>query len=292
MNERRRGLLYTAGGVLALTPDAVLIKLAGLPASGIFFWRGMLVALVLLAGFAAVRRGGTLAGLLAVGRPGIASALCYAVGTGCFVAANTLTVAANVLVIVATAPLFSAVFAQLLLGERTAPRTWAASLVAIAGVALVAGEQVALDAGLGELLALGCAILVSLNFVIIRGARNVSMIPATVLGSFMVGCAGVFFLELPPDDTGWAATLLAGLVFIPLAYAGLTAGPRWLPSAEVGLLMLLETVIGPVWVWLAIGEQPTRLGLVGGAVILGALAVNTWLGERRAPRAAKIAPEV
>lgn len=292
MTERMRGLLLTVGGVLALTPDAVLIKLSGLPATGIFFWRGMLVGLVLLGGFALVNRGRTLAGIRAIGQAGLASAACYGIGTACFVAANTMTVAANVLVIVATAPLFAAVFAHLLLGERTATRTWVASLVALSGVALVAGEQVGLDAGLGELLALVCAILVSLNFVIIRGARHVSMIPATALSSLLVGMAGLFFFELPPDTTGWLATLAAGLVFIPLAYVGLTAGPRYLPSAEVGLLMLLETVIGPVWVWLAIDERPTALGFAGGAIILTALAVNTWLGERRPRPRGEIAPGV
>lgn len=280
MTDHLKGLLITTGGVLALTPDALLIKLADLPASAFLFWRGLLTGVVLLSVLALVWRARFRANVLAIGRPGLAIALCYAVSTACFVSANTVTVAANVLVIVSMAPILAAVFSTVLLREPTPRRTWIAAIVSLGGVALVAGEQLALEAGFGELLALGCAIFVSLGFVIIRGARAVNMLPATALGSLLLALLASFFFDVPSSATGWGAVVLCGAVVVPAAYFGLTIGPRYLAAPEVGLLLLLETVLGPLWVWLVIGETPSPLGIVGGAIIISTLIVNTTLGLR------------
>lgn len=280
MDNHVKGLLITAGGVLAITPDALLIKMSGMSAPSLFFWRGMLVALMMSVPFMFIWRGEFIARCRAIGWPGIGVALCYAISTACFVAANTLTVAANVLVIVATAPLFSSVFSSLMLKEPTPPRTWLASIIALGGVALVGADEISREAGLGELLALGCAAFVSLSFVIIRKAKDVNMIPGTALGAFMMGLVGCFWFDVPTGDTEWFAVLVGGLVFIPLAYLGLTIGPRYISAPEVGLFLLLETVIGPIWVWLVISEVPSQMGFIGGAVILTALICNTILGLR------------
>ncbi|MDF1719668.1 MAG: DMT family transporter [Minwuia sp.] len=283
MDDHVKGLLITAGGVLAITPDALLIKMSGMSAPSLFFWRGMLVALMMSVPFIFIWRGEFIARCMAIGRPGIAVAFCYAISTACFVAANTMTVAANVLVIVATAPLFSSIFSSWMLKERTRPRTWLASLIALGGVALVGADEISREAGLGELLALGCSIFVSLSFVIIRKAKTVSMIPGTALGAFIMGLAGCFWFDVPAGETEWFAVLISGLFFIPLAYLGLTVGPRYISAPEVGLFLLLETVIGPIWVWLVIDETPSQIGLIGGAIILLALLSNTVLGLRERP---------
>lgn len=287
MDDHVKGLLITAGGVLAITPDALLIKMSGMAAPSLFFWRGMLVALMMTLPFVFIWRGQFIANWRAIGWPGIGVAFCYAISTGCFVAANTQTVAANVLVIVATAPLFSSIFSTLLLREPTPPRTWIASIIALAGVAMVGADEISRDAGLGELLALGCAAFVSLSFVIIRKAKSVSMIPGTALGAFIMGLVGCFWFDVPAGETEWLAVLVSGLFFIPLAYLGLTVGPRYISAPEVGLFLLLETVVGPIWVWLVLAEAPNQWGLIGGALILSALLGNTILGLRnRPPRAA------
>ncbi len=284
MDDHVKGLLITAGGVLAITPDALLIKMSGMAAPSLFFWRGMLVALMMTLPFVFIWRGKFIANWRAIGWPGIGVALCYAISTACFVAANTMTVAANVLVIVATAPLFSSIFSTLLLREPTPPRTWIASIIALAGVALVGADEISRDAGLGELLALGCAAFVSLSFVIIRKAKAVSMIPGTALGALIMGTVGCFWFDVPAGETEWIAVLASGLFFIPLAYLGLTVGPRYISAPEVGLFLLLETVVGPIWVWLVLAETPNQWGLIGGALILSALLGNTILGLRNRSR--------
>ncbi|PJK31570.1 DMT family transporter [Minwuia thermotolerans] len=284
MTERQKGLLIMVAGVMALSPDALLVKMSGLPAPAVIFWRGLFVGLTLSVGMALWWRGEFLARMRAIGRPGILVAVLYGVTNNCFVAANTYTAAANVLVIIATTPLISSIFGRIFLRERVAPRTWVASVVALGGVALVAGEQISLNAGLGEFFALICVIGISLAFVVIRKSRAVNMIPAITLGMFMAGAPAVFFIQEPATGLAWFAVLAAGLVFIPLADVAISLGPRYLPAGEVGLILLLETVFGSLWVWLVLSEAPTQLGFIGGLIILATLIVHTLIGLRRERR--------
>ncbi|WP_416899227.1 MAG: DMT family transporter [Minwuia sp.] len=286
MNERAKGYLLTAGGIMALSPDALIIKLSGLPAPAMIFWRGALVGLTLTLVLALFWRARTLRQFRAIGKAGVLVTVFYAISNSCFTAANTYTYAANVLVIVATTPLFSAIFASLFLKEHSPPRVWIASAVAMIGVALVAGEQVSLNAGLGELFALVCVLGISITFVVIRSARAINMLPATALALLITVPLGLPFYEEPATQIGWIAILAGGFFFIPVAYVGLTIGPRYLPPSEVGLLLLLETVFGSLWVWLVLKEAPTELGVIGGVIILAALIGNTLLGLRRERRIA------
>ncbi|WP_417514096.1 DMT family transporter [Minwuia sp.] len=290
MTERMKGYLLTAGGVMALSPDALIIKLSGLSAMSMIFWRGALVGGMLTLLLLLFWRGRFFQQFRAIGKAGLLVTLFYAISNSCFTAANTLTVSANVLVIVATTPLFSAIFASIFLKEHASRRTWIASLIALCGVGLVAGEQVSLNAGLGELFALICVMGIAIVFVVIRSAKEINMLPATALALLITVPAGFFWFDVPATDIGVVAIIVGGLFFIPIAYIGITIGPRYLHPAETGLIILLETVFGSLWVWLALNERPTDLGLVGGVIILGALIGNTMIGlhnerKRTAPAA-------
>ncbi|ANK80177.1 MAG: hypothetical protein TEF_04780 [Rhizobiales bacterium NRL2] len=286
MTERQKGLLIMVAGVMALSPDALFIKMSGLPALPMIFWRGLFVGLMLTVGMALWWRGAFPARVRAIGWPGILIAVLYGITNNCFVAANTHTAAANVLVIIATTPLISSIAGWIFLRERVAPRTWIASVFALSGVAMVAGEQISLNAGLGELFALICVIGISLTFVVIRSSRDVNMMPATTLGLYITATPAAFFVQMPATEVAWFAVLAGGLVFIPLAYIGMTIGPRYLPPGEVGLILLLETVFGSLWVWLILDEAPTQLGFIGGLVILATLLGHTLVGLKRERRAA------
>lgn len=281
MTERQIGLLIMVGGVMALSPDALFIKMSGLPAPAMVFWRGMFVGLTLTLGMALYWRGQFVARIRAIGRPGILIAVLYGITNNCFVAANTHTAAANVLVIIATTPLVSSICGWVFLREGVATRTWVASVFALAGVGMVAGEQISLNAGLGELFALVCVVGISLTFVVIRRSRDVNMMPATTLGLYITATPAAFFIQAPATELAWFAVLAGGIVFIPLAYVGMTIGPRYLPPGEVGLILLLETVFGSLWVWLVLSEAPTELGFIGGLIILATLLAHTLIGLRR-----------
>jgi drug/metabolite transporter (DMT)-like permease len=150
--------------------------------------------------------------------------------------------------------------------------------VAMGGVAFIFSGSVESGNLLGDLAAVGAAAAFGAEFVIIRRHRDVNMVPAMGLGGLV---AAILMLPLAAptsitaSDFGYLAT--SGFVVLPLGFGLLAVAPRYLPGAEVGLITLLETILGPFWVWLAIGEEPGVRTLIGGTVVVGTLAVNTVL---------------
>ena len=132
-------------------------------------------------------------------------------------------------------------------------------------------------------MALGATTMWGSNLVIIRSGKNVNMIPANVLGNLCV-VPIVYFLGaqpllVAPVDAG--LLLLLGTVILPISFAMITLGPRYLQAPEVSLILLTETVLGPIWVWLALGEVPHSKTLVAGLLILGTLLIHTLLSLRQ-----------
>jgi drug/metabolite transporter (DMT)-like permease len=282
LSTHAKGLAIVTLGVLILTPDALLVRLIGIDHWNLLVWRGFLQGFGLLLLLLAFYRGGTLASFRAIGRRGLAASLVFATGTVLFIVALTHTSAANTLIIVASSPFFSALASRIFLGERIAPATWGAILLALGGIGLLAVEGLGRGAFLGDLAALGVAVTLGANFTILRHARAVNMIPAMALSGFLVGLvASLFAVPVALSDGQLGYMLVMGLVVVPLSFALITLGPRYLPAPEVSLLLLLETVLGPFWVWLVIGERPGPLALAGGAVVVATLAAHSALALRR-----------
>lgn len=267
---------------MILSCDALLIRLISADAWTIVFWRGLLVALS-LAVLVALRSGRrTPAAFVAIGRAGLAAAVLLGVASVMFVGSITLTAVANTLVIAAAIPLFAALFARLFLGERVAVHTWLAMAAAIGGIVVLASGSLRHGGLVGDGLALGVAILIGGYFTVLRHARVVDMLPALALsGVVAAGLAAVPATPLSIDADDIVYVGLLGLVVIPTATGLIAQGPRYLPAAEVSLLVLLETVLGPLWVWLLLGETPTAEAFLGGAVVLAALAWHSVAGLRR-----------
>jgi drug/metabolite transporter (DMT)-like permease len=282
LSEHAKGLVITAAGVLVLTPDSLLIRLITADPWTLLFWRGTLMALGLAVIVAAVSGRATAARFHAIGKAGILVAVVFAAASILFVTALSHTSVANTLVIISVAPLFAALLSRVLLAEPIARPTWAAIAIANTGIVVIFAGSLKSDGLLGDLCALATALLVAAAFVVIRHARKVSMVPAMAL-SGVLAAAAVLPLATPlsvgAEDA--ALLLLLGLVVLPASRALITLGPRYLPAAEANLLMLLETVLGPLWVWLALGEEPTAAALIGGAIVILALAAHSAVRLRR-----------
>jgi drug/metabolite transporter (DMT)-like permease len=202
-------------------------------------------------------------------------ALCVAVASSGFITALNHTSVARVLFIVALAPVLAAVLAWVTLGEPITRRTVGAMALALGGVALMLGAP-----GEGSLAGDGLSFVVALAFavtiVITRWRRDVSMAPATCLSQAILVAVFLPFAD-PSDigggDLGWLAAL--GIGQIGLGFALMAVGARLIPAAQVGLITLLETVLGPLWVWLALDERPSTLTLVGGAIVIVAIVIQT-----------------
>lgn len=285
---RAKGLTLAILGVLALTPDTLLMRLIGADVWTMLFWRGTLMTLGYLALLVVWYRARLFAVIAAIGTHGVLVSVVFSVNTVLFVVAVTETTIANTLVIVATAPLFAAFIGWAAIGERPEPRTWIAIVVAIAGIALIFADGFRLGTWIGDLAALATGLALGGHFVLVRSARPVDMTPAVGLSGLLTAAAALIAANtvmLEPVQFGWMALL--ALVILPVSFGLITVAPLYIPAAEVGLVVLLETVLGPLWVWLVMGEEPGRYALIGGAVVIAALVLNVVLGRRMVTSRAK-----
>ena len=286
LSHRQQGLLLTGGGALIMSPDALLIKLASLPDAEILMWRGFLSALGFLV-IALARYGrGTLAAYRRCGGTGIAVALLFSLTTCGFVLGNQYTKAGNVLLILAGAPLIAALLSRAILAERLPRRTWLSIALCMLGIGMIVIDDTGAGSWVGNAFALMAATTLALNFTLCRRRPGVDMSPMLVFNGLIVGCGAALFLllgdggiDMPPIDR-WLLVVLLCLFIVPTGVTLLQRGPLYLPAAEVGLLLLLEVVVGTLWAWWLLGETPAPIALVGGGLVLGTL-VTKGLYERR-----------
>ena len=281
--RQRRGQIYVALAAVAWSTAGVLQRQLTLDTSTQVLGRAAFAGAALTAYVAVVERGRVLQAFRSVGLAGIAVALCVATASGSFIAALNHTSVARVLFILAVSPVLGALLARVTLGEPITRRTAAAMAMALAGVTLMLGAP-----GEGSLAGDGLSFLAALAFalmiVITRWRHDVSMAPATCVSQAILVVAFLPFASpgaIGGEDIGWLASL--GIGQIGVGFALLTVGARLIPAAQVGLITLLEVVLGPVWVWLALNERPTTLTLVGGAIVIVAIVVQTSGAARSEP---------
>jgi len=284
--SQRRGQVYVALAALAWSSAGVLQRGLSVNAATQVAVRAAFAGVALLAWVAFSERGRVVEACRSVGRAGIAFAACLAVASGSFIVALNHTTVAHVLFIQAMAPVLAALIAWIAIGEPVSTRTGVAMGVALAGVALMVGGP-----GGGNLLGDGLSLLMALAFavsiVISRHRRDVSMLPVTALAQLFLVVAFAPFASvagMPSDDVVALAALGAGQIGLGLAF--LTIGARLIPAAQVALITLLEVVLGPLWVWLAVDEKPTTATLIGGAIVVVAVVIQAAGGSPRANRPA------
>ena len=273
--SRRRGQIYIALAAVAWSTAGVLQRQLSLDAATQVGGRAVFAALALLVYVAIVERGNVLGAWRSIGLAGVGLAVCLAAASCAFILALNETTVARVLFIQAIAPVLAAVLARVLLGEPISRRTAFALALALAGVGIMLGAPGGGTAK-GDLLALGMALSFALALVITRHRRDVSMAPATCLSQVLLMVAFLPFASLGDvggEDLAVLAGLGAGQIGLGLIF--LTIGARLIPAAQVGLITLLEVVLGPLWVWLALDEHPGTSTLVGGAVVVVAIVVQT-----------------
>ena len=273
--RQRRGQIYVALAAVAWSSAGVLQRQLTLDTPTQVFGRAAFAAAALLVYVAVVERGRVVEAFRSVGIAGIAVALCVATASCSFIAALNHTSVARVLFILAVAPVLAALLARITLGEPITRRTAWAMALALAGVTLMLGAP-----GEGSLAGDGLSFLAALAFalmiVITRWRHDVSMAPATCLSQVILVVAFVPFAtvgEIEGGDVFWLAAL--GIGQIGLGFALLTVGARLIPAAQVGLITLLEVVLGPLWVWFALDERPSTLTLLGGAIVIVAIVIQT-----------------
>jgi drug/metabolite transporter (DMT)-like permease len=273
VDERNKGRVYVALAALAWSTAGLLQRELTVGVGTQVAGRAFFAVIGPFAYVAIAERGAVGRAFRAIGRPGIAVAACMAVSSGAFIVALNYASVANVLFMQALAPILAAV-AGSTLGEPVARRTWLAMGIAVAGVTVMVGGP-GHPSALGLTLSLFVSVTFAAMIVLTRHYREVSMAPATCLSQLIVLVVAAPFASTA-HIAGKDVLLLAllGIGQIGLGLILLTIGARLIPAAEVGLITLLEIVLGPLWVWIFLGEQPGTATVVGGVIVLGAVALQ------------------
>ncbi|MEQ9695352.1 DMT family transporter [Shimia sp. SDUM112013] len=283
MSPQAKGLLITAIGALCVVPDSLFVRLIDADPLAIAFLRNMISGMLVLIGLLLWQGVAPFRAVLATGWHGVIYMIALGSSGVLFVLAVSLTSVANVVFIIASMPVFAAIFSRMFLGERISPRMFYTILAVIAGLAVIAyGSGETENANWrGDLLALMVSGGFAAGLTAVRRVKEVSMVPAVPMA--YIGSA---LLILPFADLGTVRPDQSGLIlmhgaFIVASATLLALGPRYITSAEVALLILLESVLAPLVVWAILGENPGRWALVGGGIVVGALAVSNLIVLRR-----------
>ncbi|WIX34908.1 DMT family transporter [Salinicola sp. JS01] len=276
-----RGVALAFGGIVVLSFDSLLVRLADSDGWNIAFWRGALMALVVGLCYCQRRRLATLNAHR--GAALVSSALLAAISV-LFVMAVVNTRVANVVVILSTAPLFAAILTRCVLREPVATRTWLAIGLAMLGLLVVFAGSLSGDGLLGDLYALASALAVGANLTLLRRYPTLDRLPLIAGGGVLTALvAWPMATPLALDTQSYAVLGVMGLLQMPLATALINTATRYLPSAEVALFYLVEAILGTLWVWWLLGEDPPSATLYGGALTILTLMANAWLGMRARP---------
>ena len=280
----RLGTWLVIGSALAWSFGGMIDRFIETPQTWtVVFWRSLYASAFLIVFLLARDGRGSLKAFRDMGWPGLIVALCFMTASISFVQAIALTSVANVILINATVPLAAALIAWLVFGEKIARATWIVIGVVIAGVTLMVSDGSAGEGSLaGNLLALLITFVFAIAVVVTRRHSGVRMTPAVILATALA--AGIAYtqsgsLAVSAPDMGFLFAF--GALNLGFGMALFVTGARLIPAANAALFGTLETVFGPIWVWLVHNETVSRMTFIGGAIVLLALIVHLYFERRR-----------
>jgi drug/metabolite transporter (DMT)-like permease len=283
MSDHLKGLIVTTLGVLLVVPDSLFVRLIVAEPMVVAFWRGLTAGCLVLVVLLVVQGTKAFFAVFRTGWPGLIYTVLIGTTAPAFVLAVTQTSVANVVFIFASMPVFAAAFSRMFLGEPIQTRMVLTMAVVIFGIGVIAygsGESETAS-WKGDFWALYVSAAFAAALTAVRKVKATSMIPAIPFA--YIGAAvllGMFTAPLESFAPQWPLFLAHG-AFIGAASCLLAVGPRYISSAEVSLLVLLESVLAPILVWAVIGEDPGRWAIAGGIIVIGALMVSNTVSLLR-----------
>jgi len=288
--ERKVGLMVVMAGVMAISFDALLIRLADTFTWNVVFWRGLFTFLSLAVVLYGSKRGRPFGVFAQFPKVAWASAFLFGTGGLFFVSSVMFTSVANTVVIISSAPLFAALFTRIFGIERIPWRTWMAICLALCGVFLVFAGSLGQGALIGDCIAVLAACNAGGNLTMLRRHPQLGRMPLVCIGGLIMAVM-VWPLADPlqVSPQGFFYLGIMGLVQMPLALFLIAQSTRYLPSPEVSLFLIVETVLSPIWVWFVLGEVPPAMTYVGGSLIVLTLILHSWMGMREVKRLRRVA---
>ena len=277
LSNQQKGSLLAFVGVMFITPDSLFIRLSSIDTWELLFYRGAIPSVVILIALILFYKSNLIKVTLAMGLAGLFYALTFSITNITFIVSIQNTNVANTLVMIATAPMLSAILAAVFLKENPDRNTWIAILITFLAVVYIFFDSFKLGNFFGDIFGLITALGLAVGANIIRSVKDKDLVPAAVIGKFLVAIFALFFVDnliLQGRDNIIVPLMCIMCVGIPFVLV--TIAPRFITAAEVNLFFLLETIIGPLWVWLIIKEQPSEETIYGGILIIITIAVHSF----------------
>ena len=278
LTNQQKGSLLAFVGVIFITPDSLFIRLANADTYQLLFYRGAIPFVAVFLALLIIYKSNFVRLFLNTGYAGIAYSLTFALTNITFIISIQNTNVANTLIMVALAPMFTAILSLIFLKENPEKKTWVAIIITTLAAIYIFYDSIQIGNFLGDIFGLITAIGLAAGAVIVRSAKNRNLVPSAVVGKLMVAVVAAFFVqnyELVNKDLIIVPAMCILCVAIP--FVMVTIAPRFISAAEVNLFFLIEVILGPIWVWLVIKEQPSFETILGGLIIIFAIAVHSIL---------------
>jgi len=278
LTDQQKGSLLAFVAVMFITPDTLFIRLANVDTWSLVFYRGMIPFFTVLIGMLIIYKYDFFKMLFTSGHHGLIYIVTFSITNIAFVVSIQNTNVANTLVMIAMAPMLSAILGALFLKEMPDGKTWVAIGITFIAAVYIFYDSLQLGSIFGDLLGLLCALGLAVGAVTIRSAKNKNLVPAAVVGKLVVAIFAMFFIEkYALLDKDLLIVPLMCVMCVAIPFVLVTIAPRFIPAEEVNLFFLLETIIGPFWVWMVIKEQPSLETIQGGIIIILTIATHSFL---------------
>ncbi len=281
LSDQKKGSLLAFVAVMFITPDSLLIRLSDIETWGMLFYRGAIPFFIVLIGLLLFYRQNFINAFLKVGIVGIFYAISFSICNITFIVSIQNTNVANTLIMIALAPMLSAILGAVFLKEMPSKGTWIAIFITFLAALFIFYDSLQVGNLFGNIMGFVTASGLAVNAVLIRYAKDRDLLPSAVMGKLGVAVFAFFFVEnfnLIGTDQIYIPIMC--IICVALPFVLVTIAPRFIPAEEVNLFFLLETIIGPIWVWLVVKEQPTLETIIGGAVIIITLGIHSFIKLR------------
>ena len=277
LSNQKKGSLLAFTAVIFITPDSLLIRLSNIETWGMLFYRGAIPFLVVLSGLLFFYKKNFIKALINVGYVGIFYILSFSVCNITFIVSIQNTNVANTLIMIALAPMLSAILGAIFLKEIPDKKTWIAILITLFAVLYIFNDSLQIGNFFGNFMGLITALGLAINAVLIRYAKDRDLLPSAVIGKLCVAIFAFFFVDsFALNGSDMIYIPLMCVICVALPFVLVTIAPRFIPAEEVNLFFLMETILGPIWVWLVIKEQPSLETIIGGTIIIVTIGIHSF----------------
>ena len=278
LNDKQKGFFLAFIGILFITPDSLSVRLIGINSWELVFYRGFIPFICLLILLLFIYKKDFIIKCYAIGYAGILNAILVALANITFVTSLENTNVANTLIMISLAPFMAAIMGSFFLNERPNKRTWITIWLCFIFVVFIFYDSYESNKIVGDIFGLLTAILIGGSAVVIRYAKKINFLPSLMLAKIFTMLFVIYFVEsLVLSNSDLLLVIIMGVFFVFLPISLITLAPRYIPAHEVELFFVLETALGPIWVWLVINEQPSLKTIIGGFCIISIILVYTLL---------------